>query len=85
MAPPMLPHAPALLSLKLHHPIHSCYEQNQAEIEALTAFKLNLHDPLKALNGWDPSTPTLPVTGMGLHLRMTRSPSSAYLASNSIS
>ncbi|CAN1176585.1 Probable LRR receptor-like serine/threonine-protein kinase At4g36180 [Linum perenne] len=31
-----------------------------SEIQALTAFKLPLHDPLGVLDGWDPSTPAAP-------------------------
>ncbi|KAM4117487.1 hypothetical protein ACB094_02G128600 [Castanea mollissima] len=36
------------------------------EIEALTSFKLNLHDPLGALNGWDSSTPLAPCDWRGV-------------------
>ncbi|GKV43915.1 hypothetical protein SLEP1_g51151 [Rubroshorea leprosula] len=47
-------------------------EQNQVEIEALTAFKLNLHDPLGALNGWDPPMPAASCDWRaGLHVRTT--------------
>lgn len=36
------------------------------EIDALTAFKLNLHDPLGALTSWDPSTPSAPCDWRGV-------------------
>ncbi|CAI0382917.1 unnamed protein product [Linum tenue] len=37
-----------------------------AEIQALTAFKLALHDPLGALDDWDPSTPLAPCDWRGV-------------------
>ncbi|PRQ27145.1 putative protein kinase RLK-Pelle-LRR-VII-3 family [Rosa chinensis] len=37
-----------------------------SEIQALTTFKLNLHDPLGALNGWDSSTPSAPCDWRGV-------------------
>ncbi|QCE16665.1 LRR receptor-like serine/threonine-protein kinase FLS2 [Vigna unguiculata] len=50
------------------------------EIQALTAFKRNLHDPLGSLDGWDPSTPAAPCDWRGIvchnnrvhHLRLPR-------------
>ncbi|TKY75218.1 LRR receptor serine/threonine-protein kinase [Spatholobus suberectus] len=36
------------------------------EIEALTAFKRNLQDPLGSLDGWDPSTPSAPCDWRGI-------------------
>ncbi|XP_027356985.1 probable LRR receptor-like serine/threonine-protein kinase At4g36180 [Abrus precatorius] len=36
------------------------------EIEALTAFKRNLHDPLGSLDSWDPSTPLAPCDWRGI-------------------
>ncbi|MCI33500.1 LRR receptor-like kinase, partial [Trifolium medium] len=36
------------------------------EIQALTSFKLNLHDPLGALDGWDPSSPEAPCDWRGV-------------------
>ncbi|GLT91753.1 hypothetical protein SLE2022_096260 [Rubroshorea leprosula] len=60
-------------------------EQNQVEIEALTAFKLNLHDPLGALNGWDPPMPAASCDWGGVACTDNRSPSFACLASNSVS
>ncbi|XP_057968186.1 probable LRR receptor-like serine/threonine-protein kinase At4g36180 [Malania oleifera] len=40
--------------------------ETAAEIEALTAFKLNLHDPVGALSGWDSSTPSAPCDWRGV-------------------
>ncbi|KAM1012364.1 hypothetical protein ACFX2C_042619 [Malus domestica] len=37
-----------------------------SEIQALTAFKRNLHDPLGALDGWDTSTPSAPCDWRGV-------------------
>ncbi|KAL4300630.1 hypothetical protein AHAS_Ahas17G0220100 [Arachis hypogaea] len=37
-----------------------------AEIEALTAFKVNLRDPMGSLDGWDPSTPSAPCDWRGV-------------------
>ncbi|KAL6316467.1 hypothetical protein AAG906_018170 [Vitis piasezkii] len=37
-----------------------------SEIKALTAFKLNLHDPLGALDGWNSSTPSAPCDWRGI-------------------
>ncbi|KAL5061505.1 hypothetical protein RYX36_023242 [Vicia faba] len=48
-----------LLSLALCAPFLS-YADRSAEIQALTSFKLNLHDPLGALDGWDTSSPEAP-------------------------
>ncbi|KAJ1401340.1 Serine-threonine/tyrosine-protein kinase, catalytic domain [Sesbania bispinosa] len=39
---------------------------SHSEIQALTAFKLNLHDPLGSLDGWDPSTPSAPCDWRGI-------------------
>lgn len=38
----------------------------EAEIRALTVFKASLHDPLGALSGWDPSTPSAPCDWRGV-------------------
>ncbi|CAI0435858.1 unnamed protein product [Linum tenue] len=43
-----------------------------AEIQALTAFKLALHDPLGALDGWDPSTPLAPCDWRGVTCSSSR-------------
>ncbi|GMY28313.1 probable LRR receptor-like serine/threonine-protein kinase At4g36180 [Fagus crenata] len=37
-----------------------------SEIQALTAFKSNLHDPLGVLDGWDSSTPSAPCDWRGI-------------------
>ena len=37
-----------------------------SEIQALTAFKIKLHDPLGALDGWDSSTPAAPCDWHGI-------------------
>ncbi|KAL5845234.1 hypothetical protein ACOSQ4_011192 [Xanthoceras sorbifolium] len=37
-----------------------------SEIQALTSFKLNLYDPLGALDGWDSSTPFAPCDWRGI-------------------
>ncbi|KAJ4963908.1 hypothetical protein NE237_023847 [Protea cynaroides] len=59
-----------LIFLKLISAFFSCYAlrsaQVLAEIEALTSFKLNLHDPLGVLNGWDSSTPSAPCDWRGI-------------------
>ncbi|XP_057435021.1 probable LRR receptor-like serine/threonine-protein kinase At4g36180 [Lotus japonicus] len=39
---------------------------SQSEIEALTTFKLSLHDPLGSLDGWDPSTKLAPCDWRGV-------------------
>ena len=54
------------LSLLLCSPFLSLAKKNQAEIQALTSFKLNLHDSLGALNGWDPSTLIAPCDWRGV-------------------
>lgn len=41
-------------------------DDTHPEIDALTAFKLNLHDPLGALTSWDPSTPSAPCDWRGV-------------------
>ncbi|KAM1617189.1 hypothetical protein TB2_015843 [Malus domestica] len=41
-------------------------ETSLSEIQALTAFKRNLHDPLGALDGWDSSTPSAPCDWRGV-------------------
>ncbi|KAF8406510.1 hypothetical protein HHK36_008599 [Tetracentron sinense] len=47
----------------------SCAQRNAetlAEIQALISFKLSLHDPLGALNGWDSSTASAPCDWRGI-------------------
>ncbi|KAJ4965695.1 hypothetical protein NE237_017544 [Protea cynaroides] len=40
--------------------------QALSEIESLTSFRLNLYDPLGALNGWDSTTPSAPCDWRGI-------------------
>eukprot|EP00268_Persea_americana_P024191 TRINITY_DN23661_c0_g1_i2.p1 TRINITY_DN23661_c0_g1~~TRINITY_DN23661_c0_g1_i2.p1 ORF type:complete len:205 (-),score=37.97 TRINITY_DN23661_c0_g1_i2:46-660(-) len=51
-------------------PLFFCASQRtpetQAEIEALTSIKLSLDDPLGALTGWDPTTPSAPCDWRGI-------------------
>ncbi|KAL2532430.1 putative LRR receptor-like serine/threonine-protein kinase [Abeliophyllum distichum] len=42
------------------------HADTQDEIQALNAFKLSLHDPLGALTGWEPSTPSAPCDWRGV-------------------
>ncbi|KAM7468150.1 hypothetical protein LguiB_015712 [Lonicera macranthoides] len=55
---PTMPTAPILLLLVIFVPFLSYAAptpESLTEIETLTSFKLNLFDPLGALNAWDPS------------------------------
>ncbi|CBI19800.3 unnamed protein product, partial [Vitis vinifera] len=57
------------LSLLLFAPTLTCAQRSAdalSEIKALTAFKLNLHDPLGALDGWNSSTPSAPCDWRGI-------------------
>lgn len=54
------------LLLVFHALLLSRADDTQSEIDALTAFKLNLHDPLGALTSWDPSTPSAPCDWRGV-------------------
>ncbi|RVW50371.1 putative LRR receptor-like serine/threonine-protein kinase [Vitis vinifera] len=56
-----------------------------SEIKALTAFKLNLHDPLGALDGWNSSTPSAPCDWRAFSVTMAEFGNFAYLVSNSCS
>ncbi|KAK9929656.1 hypothetical protein M0R45_026746 [Rubus argutus] len=60
----------SLLVLLCGAPLLPCAAQrgpeNLAEIDALTSFRLNLQDPLGALNGWDSSTPAAPCDWRGV-------------------
>ncbi|KAL5144422.1 putative LRR receptor-like serine/threonine-protein kinase [Glycine soja] len=63
------------------------------EIQALTSFKRNLHDPLGSLDTWDPSTPSAPCDWRGIvchnnrvhQLRLPRLQLAGQLAPNSLS
>ncbi|RDX93394.1 putative LRR receptor-like serine/threonine-protein kinase, partial [Mucuna pruriens] len=61
---------PALLLLVvLCAPLLTCADRSAvtvAEIQALTSFKLDLHDPVGALDGWDPSSPAAPCDWRGV-------------------
>ncbi|KAJ1422578.1 Serine/threonine-protein kinase, active site [Sesbania bispinosa] len=62
-----------LLLMLLCAPFISCAQcSSVTEIQALTSFKLNLHDPLGALNGWDPSTPAAPCDWRGVSCKNDR-------------
>ena len=58
-----------LLLLVLYAPLLTCADRSAVtvvEIQALTSFKLNLHDPVGALDGWDPTSPAAPCDWRGV-------------------
>ncbi|KOM45212.1 hypothetical protein LR48_Vigan06g051800 [Vigna angularis] len=58
-----------LLLLVFCAPLLTCADRTAVtvvEIQALTSFKLNLHDPVGALDGWDPTSPAAPCDWRGV-------------------
>ncbi|KAA8547461.1 hypothetical protein F0562_003675 [Nyssa sinensis] len=60
------PRTPRRRSYSLKRSVISLFAETLAEIEALTSFKVNLHDPLGVLNGWDSSSPSAPCDWRGV-------------------
>ncbi|KAJ6739952.1 INACTIVE LEUCINE-RICH REPEAT RECEPTOR KINASE XIAO-RELATED [Salix purpurea] len=57
---------PFLFSVLLFTSFLACKSQQNPETQALTSIKQNLHDPLGALTGWDPTTPLAPCDWRGV-------------------
>ncbi|KAA8531958.1 hypothetical protein F0562_006900 [Nyssa sinensis] len=69
LRPPSMATIVLLVLSVIISPFLSCAQRSAetlSEIEALTSFKLNLHDPLGALNSWDSSTPLAPCDWRGV-------------------